>query len=236
MTKLKGQPVLRVVLIAVFTALVLPALAPAQDLQKVLSQMDASSAKFEDCQADLTADLFTQVVQDHEIQKGTTAFRRADGAMEMVTHIKTDNGQPSERDLLYKDGQLYFYQPTIKQETIFSAGANRGEYDSLLATGFGASGKELSSTWNVTFQGMDTINGISAAKLDLVPKQQSIRNNVSHLTLWLDLTRDISLKQIFFQPSGDTRTVTYSNIRYNTHLPASLFELHVASGTQVQHR
>lgn len=206
------------------------------DLAKVLAQMDASSAKFQDVQADITVDLFTAVVQDHEIQKGKTAFRRVGGAMEMATQIQTDNGQPSERDLLYKGGQLFFYQPSLKQETIFSAGANRGEYDSLLATGFGASGKELSAAWTVTLQGMEAVEGTQTAKLDLVPKQDNIRNNVSHITLWVDLARDISLKQIMFQPSGDTRTVTYSNIRYNAHPPASLFTLKVASGTQIQKR
>lgn len=214
----------------------LAASAQNADLQKVMSQMDASSAKFQDCEADFSADLFTAVVQDHEIQTGTTAFRRNGGSIEMSTQIKTDNSQPSERDLLYKDGQLSFYQPALKQETIFSAGANRGEYDSLLATGFGASGKELTSAWNVTYQGMDSVGGTQTAKLDLVPKQQSVKNNVSHLTIWIDLSRDISLKQVMYQPSGDTRTVTYSNIRYNTHLPASLFTLKVPSGTQVQHR
>ena len=212
--------------------------AQAQDanLQKVLDQMDASSAKFQNVQADLSADLFTAVVQDHEIQKGRTAFRRAGKSIEMSTQIQTDNGQASERDLLYKDGQLSYYQPSLKQETIFSAGANRAEFDSLLATGFGASGKDLSAAWTATFQGMETIDGVQTAKLNLVPKQANVRNNVSRVTVWIDPARDITLKQIFYQPSGDTRTVTYSNIRYNTHLPSSLFTLKVASGTQVQHR
>lgn len=206
------------------------------NLEKVLAQMDASSAKFQDVQADITADLFTAVVQDHEMQTGKTAFRRVGGSMEMATKIETDNGQPSERDLLYKNGELDFYQPSLKQETIFAAGANRGEFDSLLATGFGASGKDLASAWNVSFQGMEAVNGTQAAKLDLVPKQDNIRNNVSHITIWVDLARDISLKQVMFQPSGDTRTVTYTNIRYNSHPPASLFTLKLASGTQVQRR
>ena len=52
----------------------------------------------------------------------------------------------------------------------------------------------------------------------------------------MDLTRDISLKQIFLQPDGDSRTVTYSNIRYNKNLDDSLFKLNVAPGTQVQRR
>jgi len=212
------------------------AVAQEADLPKVLSQMDASSTRFQDVQADITVDLFTAVVQDHEIQKGKTAFRRAGHSMEMSTRIETDNGQSSERDLLYKNGELDFYQPSLKQETIFSAGANKVEYDSLLATGFGASGKDLSAAWTVTLQGMEAVDGVPAAKLDLVPKQENIRNNVAHLTIWIDLARDISLKQVMYQPSGDTRTVTYSNIRYNAHAPVSLFTLKVAGGTQIQHR
>lgn len=216
--------------------LALPLAAGAQDLQSVLSQMDASAAKFQDCQADFTADLFTQVVQEHEIQKGTTAFRRVGGALEMATKIETDNGQAAERDLLYKNGELDFYQPGLKQETVFSAGANRDEYDSLLATGFGASGKSLTAAWDVKLLGMESVGGTQAAKLDLTPRQANIRNNVSHITIWVDVSRDISLKQVMFQPSGDTRTVTYSNIRYNVPLTASLFTLHVAPGTQIQRR
>jgi outer membrane lipoprotein-sorting protein len=203
-------------------------------LRKVLSQMDASSTKFQDVQADIAVDLYTAVVQDHEMQKGKTAFRRAGNAIEMATQILTDNGEPSERDLLYKNGQLSFYQPALKQETLFSAGANRGEYDSLLATGFGANSNDLNATWTVTLQGMETIDGTETAKLDLVPRQDNIRNNVTHITLWLDPVRDISLKQVMYQPSGDSRTVTYSNIRYNAHPSASLFTLKVAPGTQIQ--
>lgn len=223
-------------LLAILVAVPLAGRAQAPNLESVLSQMDASSAKFRTCQADFTADLFTQVVQEHEIQKGTTAFRRVNGAMEMATQIQTDDGQPSERYLLYRDGQLYFYQPALKQETIMSAGANRGEWDSMLATGFGASGQSLAAGWDVKFEGMETVGGVQAARLDLVPRQANIRNNVSHLTIWVDLARDLSLKQVMYQPSGDTRTVTYSNVRYNLALPASLFTLKVAPGTQVQRR
>ena len=216
--------------------LLAPVLVPAQDakLQDVLQQLDVSSARFQNVHADITSDNYTAVVQDHEIQKGITAFRRAGGSMEMTTIL--DKGQPSEKELLYKNGQLSYYQPGLKQETIFSAGANKAEYDSLLATGFGSSGKELTAAWDVTFQGMETLDGVTVAKLDLVSKQANIRNNFSHLTIWLDPARDISLKQVMLQPDGDSRTVTYTSIRYNTHLSGDLFTLKVPGGTQIQRR
>jgi outer membrane lipoprotein-sorting protein len=210
------------------------AIAQDADLEKVLSQMDASSVKFQDVQADIDVDNFTAVVSDHSKQEGTTAFRRVKGSMEMVTVL--DKGQQGEIDLLYKSGQLYYYQPGLKHETIFAAGANKAEYDSLLATGFGATGKDLAAAWTITAKGTENIGGVPTVELDLVSKQQSIRNNFSHLTLWVDPVRDISMKQIMVQPDGDSRTVTYSNIRYNAHPDAGLFTLKVVSGTQVERR
>ncbi len=209
-------------------------IAQQANLQKILSQMDASSAKFQDVQADIVDDNYTAVVQDHQTEKGAIAFRRVGASTEMAMIL--DKGQQGERDILYKNGELDFYQPAAKQETIVSAGANRAQYDSLLATGFGASGKDLAAAWDITPQGMETIDGVQTAKLDLVSKQANVRNNFSHITIWVDPTRDISLKVVMLQPSGDSRTATYSNVRYNAHLPASLFTLKVAAGTQVQHR
>jgi outer membrane lipoprotein-sorting protein len=208
--------------------------AQKADLASVLQQMDASAAKFQDVAADIAVDNYTAVVQDHEYQKGTTAFRRTGSGMEMVTHLKA-NGQPYA-DLLYRNGELDYYNPIQKQETVFSAGANKQEYDSLLATGFGATGKELSAAWTVTFQGTEKLDGVQTAKLDLVSKDAKIRENYSHLTIWVDVSRDISLKQAMFQPSGDSRTVTYSNVRYNTHVKSDLFKLDIPRGTAVQRR
>ncbi|HXE19124.1 MAG TPA: hypothetical protein VN629_05920, partial [Castellaniella sp.] len=90
--------------------------------------------------------------------------------------------------------------------------------------------------WNVTFQGMESVGGTQTAKLDLVPKDQNIRNNFSHVIIWVDLTRDISLKQQMVQPTGDSRTVTYSNVRYNKHPSSGLFQLKIPKGTQVTRR
>ena len=209
--------------------------AQSMTLQQVLSKMDAASAKFQDTEADISVDLYTAVVQEHQTQTGTAAFRRVGDSLEMVTHIKDSNGAAAS-DLLYKNGELDVYQPAAKTETIVSAGANRAEYDSMLATGFGADSRDLDAAWNVTFEGMEIVGGVETAKLDLVPKDQNIRNNFSHVVIWVDLTRDISLKQSMIQPDGDSRTVTYTNIGYNQHPSAKLFTLHIASGTQIRHQ
>ena len=216
--------------------LLTPGIARSQEpnLRKVFAEMDASAPKFQDVTADIDVDNYTAVVQDHQMDKGSTAFRRAGGSIEMAMTL--NKGQQGERDILYRNGELHYYQPDAKQETILAAGANRAQYDSLLSTGFGATSKDLNSGWEVRFDGMEAIGGIQTAKLALVPRLDNIRNNIKQLTIWVDLSRDISLKQVMTQPDGDTRTVVYSKIRYNTHLGDKLFTLKVPNGTQVQRR
>ncbi|MGA7313161.1 MAG: outer membrane lipoprotein-sorting protein [Silvibacterium sp.] len=209
----------------IFTPLAV--LAQNAELQKVLAEMDAASAKFQSAQADFVWDQYTAIVQDHDFQKGTIAFRRSGNTTEMVAHVTTDNDQPSPKDVLYKGGELDFYQPSLKQETILNAGANVERY---LTLGFGGSGKDLTANWNIAYQGTEMIDGVETAKLDLTPKQLGGKNEFSHITMWVDPKRAISLKQQIFQESGDSRTAAYSNIRLNS-VPASAFALMLPPGT-----
>jgi outer membrane lipoprotein-sorting protein len=203
------------------------AVAQNADLQKILSAMDAASAKFQSAQADFTADQYTAVVQSHDIQKGTIAFRRAGGSTQMVMHVKTDNDQPSLKDVLYKGGELDFYQPDLKQETILSGGSDVERY---LTLGFGGSGKDLAATWNIAYQGTETVEGVETAKLDLTPKGAA-NNQFTHITVWIDPKRGVSLRQQVFQEGGDYRLANYSNIKLNS-VPESAFALQIAPGTQ----
>jgi outer membrane lipoprotein-sorting protein len=221
-------------LLPILFVLMLSSVAQAQspDLEKVLTQMDAASAKFQSAQADFAWDQLTAVVQDHDVQKGTIAFRRAGASTEMIAHVLTDEGKPSPKDVLYKNGELDLYQPNIKQETVLSAGANRQQYEEFLTLGFGGSGKDLSAHWNVAYQGMEKIDGVDTAKLDLTSKHPGPNDMFTHITIWVDPARAVSVKQQFFQSSGDTRTALYTNVRLNA-APAGLFMLKLPGGTQV---
>ena len=138
----------------------------------------------------------------------------------MAAYIK----QPAEKTVFFDGSNLIYVQPDIKQETLFSAGSNRGQYESFLTLGFGGSGKDLQNNWTVTCAGMEPVDGTQTAKLDLKPKQQSVANMFSHVMLWIDPTRSLGLKQIFYEPSGDNRTATYTNIQYNEKLSPDVFK------------
>jgi outer membrane lipoprotein-sorting protein len=206
---------------AMATLCVLPMVqAQSCDATKVLAQMDAASTKFQSTQADFRWDVLQSVVNEHDVQSGNIYFERHGASTSMAAYIK----QPADKAVFYDGSTLTLLQPEIKQETLFSAGSNRGRYESFLTLGFGGSGKDLESNWTVSCQGMEPIDGTQTAKLDLKPKQQSVANMFTHVTVWIDPTRSLGLKQIFYEPSGDNRTATYTSIKYNTKISADLFK------------
>ena len=193
----------------------------AADLDKVLAQMDAASAKFRNAQADFVWDNYTKVVDDHEKQSGTIYFDRSGGQTLMAALIQ----QPDKKTVLYKGSKLYFYQPSIDQLTVFNAGQNQAQYESFLTLGFGGSGKDLAATWEINDLGAETIDGVATEKLDLKGKQANVRKMFDHVTIWVDPARAVTLRQQFFYPSGDMRTCFFTAIKQNGKLPQSVFEV-----------
>lgn len=204
------------------------------DLDKVIAQLNAAAAKFDSAQADFSWDVYQAVVQEHDIQTGTTYYERQNGTTLMAAQVKEEGDRPAPKVVVYNGSEVQFYQPEIKQMTIFRAGSNHSQAESFLTLGFGGSGTELQANWEVTLLGHETIDGVQVAKLDLKPKAANVQNTFSHVTIWVDPARGISLKQVFFAPSGDLRTATYSNIRYNLPIPNEVFHIKVAPGTTIQ--
>jgi outer membrane lipoprotein-sorting protein len=211
------------VLSALFFAVTLLSVANgfAADLDKVLAQMDAASAKFQNAQADFVWDNYTKVVDDHEQQSGTIYFDRTGGQTQMAALVT----QPDKKTVIYTGSKLYFYQPSLDQLTVFNTGANRAQYESFLTLGFGGSGKDLRAAWQINNLGPETIDGVATEKLDLTSQQAKDGAKIDHITIWVDPTRAVSLKQVFYYTSGDTRTSTFTHIEYNSKsLPKGVFE------------
>ena len=216
--------------LAAIALLAVPSRAADTDLDKVLRQMDAASASFQSAQADFKWDLYERVVKETTSQSGTISFLRKASLTQMAAHIL----KPSEKTLVYKDGGLQIYESRIDQLTLLSAGKNQAQYESFLTLGFGGSGKDLASAWTITYGGEETIDGVHTAKLDLVSKQQSVRDMFSHITVWIDPARGISLRQHFYTPSGDERTAFYTNVHSPAKIDPKVFVIATTKKTVVK--
>ena len=208
-----------------------PIQTPAQSqLNSVLSQMDAASARFKNAQADVRYDNYPRVVNDHDIETGSIYIERT-GSTEQMGAVSSNLGpdgkptSPPARIINFDGGLLRMYTPGTNQVDIFKAGANQAKYDSFLTLGFGGSGTDLKRSWQINDQGPETIDGVKTEKLDLVSKDPGVKNMFTHITIWIDPARGVSLKQVFYAPNGDNRTATYSNVRLNGSVNRKPYEI-----------
>lgn len=203
-----------------------PAQATQGRLKTVLAEMDAGSARFRSAEASIQKQQYEKIVDDTTTETGTIYFLRSRGSMQVGARFNPPDTQTME----YKDGLLRLYTAGTNHIAQYSAsGANQARFETFLTLGFGGSGRELAKQWTITDRGSEPMNDgsrkVQVEQLDLVSKDPSVRNNFTHITIWVDLARDVSLKQEFFTLSGDTQTAVYSNIRLNQPINLKAFEI-----------
>jgi outer membrane lipoprotein-sorting protein len=197
-------------------------------LESVLKKMDAAAANFQTTQADFVWDQYQKVVDETDTQKGTVYYRRAGKEIEMMAEIK----EPDRKFVLYKDGKLQVYQPKLEQVMVYPASGNHDEIESYLVLGFGGSGQDLTKSFEVSYQGEETIDGIRTAKLQLIPKGEKARGYFPKILLWIDLSRGVSVQQQHMQGQGDYRLAKYSAVRLNGKIGNEVFQLKTTKKTQ----
>jgi outer membrane lipoprotein-sorting protein len=200
----------------------------APSLESVLKTMDTAAANFHTTQADFVWDQYQKVVDEHDLQKGTVYFRRTGKEIEMMAEIK----EPDTKFVLYKDGKLQVYQPKIEQVIMYPTSGNRNEIESYLVLGFGGSGEDLKKSFDVSYLGEESVEGVATAKLQLIPKSEKFRNNISKILLWIDLGRGISVQQQFFQSQDDYRLAKYSSVQLKAKIGNDVFQLKTTNKTQ----
>ena len=198
-------------------------------LETVLKQMDTAAGQFRNAEADFVWDQYQKVVNETDTQKGKVYYRRT-GKDE--TQMAANILLPEPKYVLFADGKVRLYQPKIGQVNEYDAGKNREQFQSFLVLGFGGSGHDLPRQFDVKFGGDEDVDGVKTAKLELTPKAPNVKNMFNQIVIWIDAPRGISLKQQFFEPSGDYRIARYTNIKLNGKIPDDVFKLHTSGSVK----
>jgi outer membrane lipoprotein-sorting protein len=200
----------------------------AAALERVLNQMDAAAKNFRTAQASVIWDQYDSVVKETETQKGKVYFRRENSDIQMAA----DFFEPDAKYVIYSGGKVQVYHPKIHEVDEYNAGKNRVDVESFLVLGFGGAGHDLPKSYDVKYEGAETVNNVAAQKLELTPKSVHLHNNIVRILLWIDPARGVSVQQQFFEPGGNYRLVKYSDIQINQKLPDNAFKLKTAPKTK----
>jgi outer membrane lipoprotein-sorting protein len=194
----------------------------ADDKERVLRKLDAAAASFHSTSADFQFDAVTKdPIEDIDTQKGTVYYERTGKNFRMAAHIREFNQKPVVKVYSYANGEFKLFEGgNTNQVTSYS---KAGQFESYLMLGFGASGKELEEKWEIKYLGAETLDGVKTEKLELVAKDAAVRRNIPKVTVWMDVERGISLKQVFDEGPGQYKVCVYFNFKVNQPPPADAF-------------
>jgi len=188
---------------------------PAATLPEVLAKMDAAAPKFTGMAADVEKLEFTKVIADKSVESGTILIRRA---KPKELHVKIEFTKPEQRFITLRGVKAELYLPKIETVQEIDLGKQSDLVSKVVLVGFGTTGKELQSNYEVKLAGEETVSGQKTYHLNLVPKSSQLKAQFSKMEVWLAEDGTVPVQQKVLLPSGDYKTFTYSNIRYNPAL------------------
>ena len=194
-------------------------------LNAVLDELDDAAKSFRSLSADVERTKVTVVVNDRSSSTGSILVRG--------DHMLLDMKAPDPRTILRTGDSLYIYTPGLKRVEEYSLGKRRALLDQFLLLGFGTAGKELRKGYLITFMGEDKLDDRKTIKLELTPKSDAVRNQISKIEIWLDQSSWLAVQQQLYEAgSGDYSIVRYTKMVRNPALPDSAFMPRWPKGTQ----
>ena len=194
-------------------------------VEAALHELDTQAKSFHSLSADVERTKVTVVVNDHSTETGTLQVR----GDKMLLQMKA----PDARTVLRTGDNLYVYTPGLKRVEEYNLGKNRSVVDQFLLLGFGTSGKELQKNYLITVLGEPSLDDKRTIELELTPKSEDFRNQISKIQIWFDESNWLPVQQQFFETgSGDYFVIRYTNIVRNPGFGKSQFEPHWPKGTE----
>ena len=194
-------------------------------LEQVLTRLDEQARDFRSLSADVERTKVTVVVNDRSTESGTILVRGDKMRLELKT--------PDPRTILRTGDSFFIFNPKLNRVEEYNLGKYKAFADQYLLLGFGTPGHELKKGYLVTLLGEPQLDGKKVAELELTPKSEAVRNQISKIELWYDESNWLPVQQQFFETgSEDYFIIRYSNKVRNPRIDESEFKPHWPKGVE----
>jgi outer membrane lipoprotein-sorting protein len=186
--------------------------------ESVLSMMDKSASDFKSLTADLENTKYTDVVKDSSTETGHILVRKDQ-------KMRIEIVKPDPRTILRVGDALYVYTPKIKRVEEYDLGKNRAMVDQYVLLGFGTKSQNMLRSYDVKLTGEEQLDGKKTFLLELTPKSDDIRRQITKIQMWIDQSSWLPIQQKFYETGGgDYIQFHYSNLMKNLKLSDSKFK------------
>ncbi len=180
--------------------------------------MDKSASDFRSLTADIEYTKYTAVVKDTSTETGQIFVRRDQKMRIEIT-------KPDPRTILRTGDSLFLYTPKIKRVEEYDLGKNRAMLDQYVLLGFGSKSQNILKSYDVVLTGEEDLDHRKTFLLELTPKSEEIRRQITKIQMWIDPSSWLPLQQKFFEAgAGDYFLSRYSNMMKNLKISDSKFK------------
>jgi outer membrane lipoprotein-sorting protein len=197
--------------------------APSPAAQKwtadsVLALMDSSARDFHSLSASIEHIKYTAVVDDTSKESGQMWIERKDERM------RIEFSRPDKRTILRSGDSLFLYNPKINQVAEYNLGKNRALVDQYVLLGFGTRSENVRKSYLVAYNGEQDLDGKKVVVLELTPKSDEVRSQISKVQMWVDESSWLPIQQKFFEAgSADYLIFHYTDMKKNLKIEESRF-------------
>jgi len=203
---------------------------------EVLQRLDSGAAHFLSMSATVTYLTHTDVIDENSTETGQVVMKKvAPGEVQGLINFTA----PNQRTVTFEKRSVQIYYPKIKTLQVYDLEEHGEQLDKFLMIGFGTSGSELAKDYTMTVVGTEAAKaagGGQAIHLELIPKSGKAREYVKKLDLWIPEHGDpYPLSEKITEPSGNSRTMTYADLKINPSLPPDGLKLKLPPGFKTEH-
>ena len=190
----------------------------AWTVEGILAMMDKSAKDFHTLTGDIEHVKYTAVVKDTSTETGHIFVRRDD-------KMRIEIVQPDSRTILRTGDSLFVYTPKINRVEEYDLGKNRSMIDQYVRLGFGTKSEDVKKSYLVAFLGEEELDHKKAAMLELTPKSDQVRSQITKIQMWIDEASWLPIEQKFFEAgSGDYVLFHYTNVMKNLKIGDAKFK------------
>jgi outer membrane lipoprotein-sorting protein len=184
----------------------------------VLAMMDKSAKDFHSLTADIENQKYTAVVKDTSTETGQI-FVRHDQKM------RIEFTKPEPRTILRTGDSLFLYNPKLNRVEEYDLGKNRAMVDQYIRLGFGTKSEDLKKSYLVTVTGEEELDRKKTVVVELTPKSDQIRSQITRIQMWIDEASWLPIQQKIYETgSGDFILFHYTNMMKNLKISESKFK------------
>ena len=187
-------------------------------IEGVLEMMDKSAKDFRTLTADIENVKYTAVVKDSSTETGQIFVRRDQ-------KMRIEFTKPEARTILRTGDSLFLYNPKLNRVEEYDLGKNRAMVDQYIRLGFGTKSDDLRKSYEVAVTGEEELDHRKTIVLELTPKADQIRSQITRIQMWIDEASWLPIQQkIFESGSGDYILFHYTSMMKNLKINDSKFK------------